>query len=263
PNAVVLGLSQNPVTGLLVAATHGRGIFAITTGAPANAVPRFRSVANAAGFEAGPLAPGMVASLFGSNLAASTATAAGVPLPSSLAGVALLVNNVAAPLFFVSPGQINFQVPYEVAAESIVELRLANAAGAAVMQVPWRPASPGIYQNAGRGVILHSGGSLVSESAPAARGEELVMYVSGLGVVAPATASGVPAPLSPLALTPSLPLVRVGGLVAETRFSGLAPGFVGLYQVNFVVPPGAAGQTTVSLVMNGVPSNTVPLHVQP
>ena len=261
PNAIVLGLAQNATTGLLAAATHGRGIFAIATGDPASAVPRFASAVNGASYQAVPLAPGMVASLFGVNLAIASTQAAASPLPTTLADTTLFVNNVPVPLFFVSPGQINFQVPF-VLAGPVVEVRLTNSRGEAVMQVPQRDSSPGIFQSSGRGIVLHGSGALVSESEPAAGGEELVMYVNGLGAVNPAVVGGQPAPFSPLSLTPTLPVVRVGGVVTETRFSGLAPGFVGLYQVKFVVPPGASGTTSVSLEMNGVTSNTVFASVQ-
>ena len=72
PNVVVLGLSQNPDTGLLVAATHGRSTFALVQGGPALTAPLLDSVVNLASFAPGPVAPGMAASLFGSNLASAT-----------------------------------------------------------------------------------------------------------------------------------------------------------------------------------------------
>ncbi|MBI2819671.1 MAG: hypothetical protein HYX73_06810 [Acidobacteria bacterium] len=262
PNAIVLGLSQNATTGLLAAATHGRGVFAIATAEPAMTAPRFGAAVNAASLDAVSLAPGMGASLFGANLAAKATAAGQSPLPTTLEETSLLINDVAAPLFFVSPAQINFQVPFELSGP-LLEMRLRNSRGEAVMHVPWRNASPGIYQNNGSGIILHGSGALVSESAPARSGEELVMYASGLGAVEPAVVSGETAPFSPLARTPVSPVIRVGGVATETRFSGLAPGFVGLYQVKFVVPQGVAGTATVSLEMNGVESNTVLVTVLP
>ena len=109
PNAIVLGLSQNPATGLLVAATHGRGTFAIATGGPAGNFPRMDALTNGASFELAPVVPGMVAALFGENLASVTQNVEGpLPLPFSLGGTTVWVDDVPAPLFFVSPGQINF-----------------------------------------------------------------------------------------------------------------------------------------------------------
>ena len=262
PNAVVLGLTQNAATGLLVAATHGRGAFAIATGAPALTAPRIDSVANAASLDAVPLAPGMVASLLGSNLASATAVSSAPPLPTSLAGTTLLINETAVPLFFVSPGQINFQVPFGLTGP-VAEMRLRHSQGEASMHVPLRDASPGIYQNNGVGVIAHGSGTPVTESAPGRPGEELVMFASGLGAVDPAAVSGAATPISPPARTLAAPIVRAGGVTVETRFTGLAPGFVGLYQVNFIVPGGVSGTTTVSLEINGVAGNTVLTAVLP
>ena len=89
------------------------------------------------------------------------------------------------------------------------------------------------------------------------------MFASGLGAVDPAAVSGAATPVSPPAGTLAAPIVRVGGAAVETRFTGLAPGFVGLYQVNFIVPGGVSGTTTVSLEINGVAGNTVLTAVLP
>jgi uncharacterized protein (TIGR03437 family) len=104
---------------------------------------------------------------------------------------------------------------------------------------------------------------LVTESSPARTGEELVLFATGLGVVDQLVTSGSPAPSSPVAKTPALPIVRVGGTSSEARFSGLSPGFVGLYQVNFVVPSGVSGTPTVTLEMSGITSNVVRITVAP
>jgi uncharacterized protein (TIGR03437 family) len=263
PNAIVLGLSQNAVTGLLVAATHGRGAFAIATDGPALAAPRLDSLLNAAGFEPTALVPGVVAALFGANLAGATGVSAGAPpLPTSLNGATLLVNDIPAPLFFASASQINFQVPFGLTG-AVAELRLRTAGGEAVMRLPQASSNPGIYQNEGFGSILHGSGSPVAEATPAQRGEEVALFGSGLGAVDPAIPAGTAAPFSAISQTTAAPVVRVGGTVAETRFSGLTPGFVGLYQVNFVVPASASGIVAVSIEVNGTTSNIVRMAVVP
>jgi uncharacterized protein (TIGR03437 family) len=264
PNTIVLGLAQNASTGLLVAATHGRGAFAIAAGGLASVAPRLEQLANAAGgLPMLPLAPGMIASLFGANLAASTSAVTGPPpLPPTLAGTTLFINGVPAPLFYVSPAQVNFQVPYGVTGAS-VEILLRTQAGEAAMRFARADGSPGIFQNGGVGSIIHANGTQVSQAAPAQRGEELVLFASGLGEVQPPVASGTAAPSSPSAGTVIAPTVRVAGATAEVRFSGLAPGFVGLYQVNFVVPPDASGTVPVSLEIGGITSNSVSMSVVP
>jgi uncharacterized protein (TIGR03437 family) len=262
PNVIVLGLSQNASTGLLVAATHGRGAFAIIAGGLAATVPHLDLAANGASFEAMPLAPGMAASLFGSNLAGGSAAASVPPLPLSLSGATLLVNGVAAPLFFASASQINFQVPFGLRGP-VTELRIRNATGEAAMHVPRNDAAPGIYQSGGIGSIVHGNGALVTDSAPARPGEELAMFATGLGAVDQPVSSGIASPFSPVARTLVSPVVRVSGSVSETRFSGLAPGYVGLYQVNFVVPAGLSGAVTVTVEMGGITSDAVRISVAP
>ena len=91
----------------------------------------------------------------------------------------------------------------------------------------------------------------------------MVLFASGLGAVDPAVASGLPAPAFPVSRTLTLPAVRVGGIPAEVRFSGLSSGAVCVYRVNFVVPAGVSGSVSVSLEMGGVTSNSVFLSVLP
>jgi uncharacterized protein (TIGR03437 family) len=252
PNAIVLGLSQNPITGSLVAATHGRGAFLLTISGPGANAPRMDSVVNGANFQPGSLAPGMLATLFGANLVASTVLVSAVaPLPVSLAGTTLLVNNVAAPLFQVSPGQLTLQVPYGVAGPT-AELVLRTETGEAVMRLPLSNASPGIFGR-GMGSVRHADGTLVTDFSPAS---------PGLGTVEPPVESGVSAP-TPAATTISQPTVRVAGVPAEVRFSGLTPGFVGVYQINFAVPSGVSGTAPVTIEMDGVASEPVLIAVRP
>ncbi|MBI1955167.1 MAG: hypothetical protein HYS38_02125 [Acidobacteria bacterium] len=262
PNVIVLGLSQNPATGLLVAATHGRGVFGLALGELAASAPRITALLNAAGLEGTLLAPGMVTALSGSNLAEANTAPASPPLPLSLADTSVVVNGVAAPLFFVSPTQINFQMPYE-SAGAMAEVTMRTASGTATLRVPQAAASPGIFQSGGAASILHGNGTQVSDVFPARGGEELVLLASGLGAVEPTVQTGYPAPFSPVART-MIPLVlRVAGLPAEVRSSALASGQVGLYQVNFVVPTGVSGKVPVVLEMNSIPSNSVLLSIAP
>ena len=232
-------------------------------GEPARSAPRAGAILNAAGFQPGPLAPGMVVALFGSNLAAAEALPSQpFPLPTSLGGTSVLVNDIPAPLFFVTPGRVNFLVPYGVQGP-VVQLAVRNPAGQAGARLLWNSSSPGIYQRDGQSDIVHSSGGPVSAGSPAVRGEELVMYASGLGPVTPVVADGFPASASILSQTVQQPVVRVGGVVAQVRFAGLTPGSLGLYQVNFVVPSGVSGSVSIEIEMGGVTSNRGVLHVAP
>ena len=153
-------------------------------------------------------------------------------------------------------------MPYGITGPT-VEVTLLNGSGQATVQVNWAAANPGIFQNGGIGNISHANGTQVSDLAPAQSGEQLSLYASGLGAVDQVVASGVPSPSSPPANTLILPAVSVGGIQANVTFSGLTPGWIGIYQVNFVVPPGLAGNVPVVLNMNGVTSNVVTMSVGP
>ena len=273
PNAIVLGLSINPATGLMVAATHGRSAFGLAWGEPARSAPHLGAMFNAAGFERGPLAPGMSVALFGSHLATTTATPVNpypfpvpLPLPFTRGGVTASVNGVPAPLFFVSPGQVNLQVPYDIQGP-MAEVTLRNEGGEASVRIPLAAASPGIFQSGAEGTIFHSDGRRITESAPAQLGELLVLFAGGLGAVEPPVSNGFPAPSSPLARTTNLPVVTVGGVQAEVFFSGLAPGWIGLYQINFLVlarPSGSVpGVVPVVVDVAGETSNSVTIHMLP
>ncbi|MBF8305935.1 MAG: hypothetical protein HW398_1123 [Acidobacteria bacterium] len=259
PNAVVLGLSQNPATGLLVAATHGRGAFALLLREPALTSPRIDSIVNAAGFENGPLAPGMAVTLFGANLApAVTTAAAGIPLPSSLEGTTVTLNGAAAPMFAVAPGEVTFLVPYDVTGP-LTDVILRSRTGEAAVQISLAAVSPGIFLAGPDGSIYHGDSRRVWDFSPARGGEELILYASGT----PAVQAGLPAPASPATRTDLAPRIRIGGQLVEIRFAGLTPTLIGIYQVNFVVPAGLSGHLPLVLESGGVSSNTVTLPVVP
>ncbi|MBI4459030.1 MAG: hypothetical protein HY648_03090 [Acidobacteria bacterium] len=262
PNAIVLGLSQNPATGLLVAATHGRGAFGLVQGEAAVAAPRIAGLYNAAGFEGTVLAPGMITALFGHNLAEVSGSLSGTPLPQSLAETSITVNGIPAPLLYVSPSQISFQTPYE-STGAVAEVTVRTANGSATMRVQQAAAAPGIFVSGGAASVFHADGRQVSDVFPARAGEELALFASGLGAVEPRIPSGFPAPLSPAARTTIPVALRVGGLSAEVRSSVLAAGQVGLYRITFLVPSGITGNAPVTVEMNGIQSNSVFLSIAP
>jgi len=227
------------------------------------------SVANGASFRANSaIAPGSIVSIFGTGLAGTTQSAASVPVPKVLLDTVVSFNDVPAPLFYVSPTQINAQVPFELPPGGVtVEVRPPSPS--VVRQtITIAPAAPGIFttnqQGTGPGAILHANDfRTVSESAPARPGEFISIYCTGLGQLTSPVADGNAAPYPPpeTVLTPE---VRVGGILANVSFSGLAPGFVGLYQVNIQVPLTAPSGNAVPLVLSsgGVPSNIVTIAIQ-
>ncbi len=209
------------------------------TGAPAPVVAA-GGVVNAASFAPAPdnvLAPGSLISIFGSELTnGSTWSANALPLPAKLAGTTVRVNSVPAPLLFVSPRQINAQLPFEIRpgeAASLVVTTPNRTSGAEPLRV--EVAAPGIFAVVGSN----------------RRGEPVTIFATGLGAVTPSVATGAAAPLNPLSRTVVEPEVTIGGVRATVTFSGLAPQFAGLYQVNVEVPASFGARVEVTLQAGG------------
>ncbi len=226
-------------------------------------------IVNAASFAPGAaLAPGSIVSVFGRKLA-STAGATSLPLPKTLGGATLQVGGTEAPLFYSSDGQINAQLPFEVAAATRPQVVVKGPDFITVPEtITIAPARPGIFtlsqDGKGQGAILDGRGRVVDANAPAAAGDVVAVYCTGLGATQPAAVTGQAAPSNPLALAAILVTASVGGISAPVQFAGLAPGFVGLYQVNVQIPSGVTpgGAVPLALFQNGVPSNTVTLAVR-
>ena len=205
-----------------------------------------------------PLAPGAIVSLFGTQLSDTTASASMLPLPELLAGTSLSIGGITMPLLFTSGGQVNAVVPYGLTPNTSQQVLVQRDATLSVpAQVDVGPAQPGIFfrtvEAPMQGIIFAFRGQtnfLATPGSPATAGDVLVIYSAGLGPVNPAVADGVGAPSSPPATTTNQPTVTVGGVPAVVQFSGLAPGFVGLYQVNAVVPNGVTPGNQVPVVIS-------------
>ncbi|MSO19468.1 MAG: hypothetical protein EXQ56_03255 [Acidobacteria bacterium] len=219
------------------------------------------------------LASGGIISIFGLNLADDEARAAVLPLPVTLRATrALLISSasvVALPLFYVSPVQVNAVLPFNLTPGAYgLTIENAGVRGNEI-QVIVSVAAPGIFtvdsSGRGTGIFLKADGSLVSTANAAVRGSVVSMYAVGLGPVNPALPAGEPGRTSePLNRTTLAPRVFFDNLEAEITFSGIAPGFAGLYQVNARVPAGLspASNIPVSLIIGGVASNRVTVPVQ-
>ncbi len=220
---------------------------------------------NAASFTS-PVAPGAIVSLFGTNLAASVAGASSLPLPTALGNATVRFNGFAAPLFYVSSGQINAQVPYTVAGSLQVTVSI-GALTSATFSAPLVAAAPGIFtvdqSGRGPGVVLHADATPVDAAHPAQRGEVLLVFASGLGPVQPPVTAGQAAPAEPLALVTQTTAATIGGASAPVQFAGLAPGFAGLYQVNVQVPAGvSSGEAALRISAGNQSSNAVTITVR-
>lgn len=219
------------------------------------------AVVNAASFE-GAAAPGGYISIFGESLAALTAVAEGVPLPRELAGLSVQVNGVAAPLHVVSPGQINLQVPYETAPGPANISIIMKAAIRPSIPFTVAPSAPGIfaYEGTTRAIAHNQNGTLNAPEAPEPRGGALVFYVTGLGTVDPPVPTGEAAPRDRLSHAVVQPTATVGGVSAQVIFAGLTPGYVGLGQVNVIIPDNAPIGDAIPVVIQGSKPATVSIR---
>ena len=243
---------------------------------------------NAASY--GPYAAvGGLASLFGTNLATQTASATGLPLPIVLGGTTVTIGGVQAPLLYVSPGQINLQVPTTgplayltqvgAAGSTSLPLIVTSPTGSSdQVTVAVQAESLGIFTQdstgCGQAAILNVNAdgsvSLNSPGNSVAPGGAISVFATGLGGVIPLPADGTASPLQPLATSYS------GGAAIETgqasseymspTFIGRAPGFVGLDQLNLVIPSDAsekcAAQFQLISPFNGKGSQIVPISVK-
>jgi uncharacterized protein (TIGR03437 family) len=192
-------------------------------------------VVNAASF-ASQISPGALATVFGSNFALRNASA-NAPLPTSLAGVSVSVNGQSAPLLYVTPTQVNFQVPWETALGSGTVTVNVNGGASNSITVSVLGAAPGLFStSSGHAVVQNSDFTLNDPGNPAKVGSTIVAYLSGSGPVDTPVADGAVTPLGPLVSSTSQSSATIGSSPAQVAFAGLAPGFVGLVQVNIVVP---------------------------
>ena len=234
---------------------------------PAAAQPIVGGVVNAADYTAA-VAPGSLIAVFGSGLAASTSSASTTPLPTSIERTSVEVNGQAIPLFFVSAGQINGQLPFGLSGTVAVRVRTALGLSPAV-NLAVSPSAPRLFTKTmdGKGdpILVHGADwSMVTAASPAQAGEFLILFLTGLGAVSPAIPAGTPGgdnaangPLNQVAA--GAVTVTFGGKAATVVFAGLAPGFAGLYQINFQVPEAATGGTVVVATRDGATSDTTAL----
>jgi uncharacterized protein (TIGR03437 family) len=214
------------------------------------------AVVNAASFTTA-LAPGGLVTIFGSGLSNSTSSAPGFPLPTSMGGTTVTVNGTSLPLIYVSPGQINAQLPMDV--RGTATLAVASSAGAAQAPINIADAAPAVFT----GGVQHANGTLVSASAPAVPGETLVIYATGLGPVNGPLTSGQAAPQSPLYSAVNPVVVNFGSESATPSYAGLTPGYAGVYQVNVAVPGDLATNVyPLTVVAKGNASNVNNVQVK-
>ncbi len=223
---------------------YARRLASIKSGGVVNAAPPFQA--------GNGLAPGSYISIFGSDLSDATLAETTTSLPVSLGQISVSFDgggkSLPGHLHFISPGQVNVQIPWEYQGQSSVAMKvtLYGYLWGSTYTVPLTTYSPGIF------AITNAAGAPITSSNAAKRGDAIVLWANGLGPVDTPQSSGDPASSTALVGTLATPTVTIGGTAATVNFSGLAPGFVGLYQVNVLVPTGApAGAQTLKLSVGG------------
>jgi uncharacterized protein (TIGR03437 family) len=226
--------------------------------------PVITSLVNAANGTA-PVAPGGLITAWGTNMSPVSLVASQVPLPTALGQSCLSVNGTPVPLLFVSPTQVNAQLPNNVLGPSTVSIHtpggVSNSFHFTVLS-----AAPAVFMSGSAGpvtglatVVRAANNQLVTPTNPIRQGDTLVIYLTGMGLTSPSVAAGVPAPLSPLASASDVPKVSLGGTSLDILYAGLAPDEIGVYQINVVVPSGVTQGLNEPLVISqgsGLGANT-------
>jgi len=270
-------------------------VFVIQEMPPSAPLPQDFSVVNGASFDRLGVASGSLASTFLPTGVLQNLFPAGLPLPKALGGLSLRVggslaydssssrwnyspsSSLEAGFVYVGPAQVNFQMPPGTSAGNLVPAQLQLPNGRTlVTTLNVLPAAPGIFtvlmSGQGQGAVLNQDNSpngdpkVLIGVKPAGRGSVIQIFATGAGETTPALAASEAAPAggNPLVLTKVQPTVTIGGKSAKVQFSGMAPGFVGLWQINAGVPQDVTPGMAVALVITaaGASSNTVTVAVQ-
>jgi uncharacterized protein (TIGR03437 family) len=220
------------------------------------ATPAIAAVVNGASFAGGLLAPGSAITISGTNLATKTAQFASTP-PLTLEGTSVSINGQNIPLFYVSPTQINGQLPFEVPLGAATLRVTLNSTTSAAFSLAVGPAAPGIFVfGTNRAAATNPDASVNDSTNPVTAGGFITVYFTGIGPLDHPGATGAPAPVDGTLCRAASPVsVTVGGQLADVLFAGLTPGSISLAQANVVVPNLPGGDYPIQIKVDGVSSN--------
>ena len=234
-------------------------------------VPTANTLVAAATSTFGPMTRNSWVTIYGSNLAATTRSwndgdFNNGTLPMSLDGVSIFLNQFGFPRLasvgYVSPTQVNFLLPSDLA-NTATTVQVRNAAGVtAEIAIAVQASAPQLFTADGTSILAsHANGTFVARAAPAAPGETITLFATGLGATTPA--------LTPFQLASgganltTLPVVNIGGAPATVQAASAVPGTAGVYQIRVGVPDNAVnGNQLVVVVVGGVESAGVVITVQ-
>jgi len=253
---------------------QGQAFISATSSAPTITAA---GILNDASFQ-GQITPGSYIAIFGSNLLDTTSlsnyaidnsltydlatpsvspTDGSLPLQLDFTTVTFDVPSagISVPgyVYFVSPGQVNAFVPWELAGQSSAQMKVSIDEGffGNVVTIPLQSTAPGFF-GGNIAAARDANNNVITASNPAVPGQAIVLYCNGLGPVSNQPASGAPASSTQLSATTTMPVVTIGGQTVTPIFSGLSPGSVGLYQVNVTVPASlSAGNQPITISIGG------------
>jgi uncharacterized protein (TIGR03437 family) len=213
------------------------------------------------------LAPGAVFSLYGSELSSVVASVTTAPWPRSLSGVSVTINGIAAPLYSVSPGQINGQIPFETGVGTATAIVANNGSPTAQITFPVVAAEPDIFEQTAvphQALAVNQDSSINSPSTPAHPGDIEVLYLTGIGIPDQMIPTGAASPSTPpLAMVNYPYMITVNGEQTMVYYLGYAPGYPALVQANFKVPSDLApGDYQLVVTVNGEASVPVTISVR-
>jgi uncharacterized protein (TIGR03437 family) len=269
PSGFVRSLAPLPTqSSIIVLTTSGFTVLPWTYAASV-ASPIISAVVSAADGKSA-AAPGGLITIYGSNLSPTNLATSQIPVPTALANSCITVNGQPIPLIFVSPTQINAQMPFQaVGAETIVVHTPGGTSDNYNLIV--QPTAPAVFLSGVAGpetnlptIIRAANGLLATDSNPIHSGDVLIIYATGLGQTNPAGLTGYPAPGNPLSSALAATTVTLGGMNLPVIYAGLAPGEVGVYQINVTVPGNTPVGLGLPLVINqGDGSVSVAMRVIP
>jgi uncharacterized protein (TIGR03437 family) len=267
PSVFVRSLAVVPSRSTIVSLSTSGFTVLPTTYDAAVAPPKINAVASAADGRSA-AAPGGLISIFGSQLSPTNLATKEIPVPTALGDSCLTVNGQPMPMIFVSPTQINAQMPFQAVGN--VTMIVHTPGGVSDnFNITVQPTAPAVFRSGVAGddvnvptVLRSSNNLLVTDTNPVHRNDTLVIYLTGLGAVTPLVDTGLPAPSDPLAEAQSIPTVKLGGMTLAIDYAGLAPGEVGVYQINARVPGNAPQGLTIPLTISqGVTDHTFAVRV--
>jgi len=248
-------------------AVYTGGAVRAQMGPPAGSAPEIRAILSAVSDPAlRTAAPLGLVTLFGANFARVAGDLggwSGERIPTALHGVQVSIGGANAPLLYVGPGQINAQVPAEVAAGPRPVVVTVGGVASTPFNLTVAPAAPAIFFDSEGGIVIkNSDFSLIRAGNPAQANDILLVYATGLGPTTPALATGQLASYPPQLDTGTV-TATIGNQPATVIYSIASPGFAGLYQVAIRVPAGlATGNAPLVLRLGGVASNAVTIAVR-